>query len=175
MPPPPPPGQAQRSAQLIQSPPRRLHSKVPREASGRTLCKVPLIALHRSTGTAAAEPEPSPMLKSHEISINAVILHLMLRLLCSLNKLRVCVLTFSTILLLKGSGGMKTRLFLFSSHHKHLGSIHRVHPHTRFTGTAGRVHCVRIFTHFPCYEPACWSLNFMHFQTSVIRLVDRLT
>ena len=48
-------------------------------------------------------------------------------------------------------------------------------PHTRFTGTAGRVHCVRIFTHFPCYEPACWSLNFMHFQTSVIRLVDRLT
>ena len=47
--------------------------------------------------------------------------------------------------------------------------------HTRFTGTAGRVHCVRIFTHFPCYEPACWSLNFMHFQTSVIRLVDRLT
>ena len=49
------------------------------------------------------------------------------------------------------------------------------HPHTRFTGTAGRVHCVRIFTHFPCYEPACWSLNFMHFQTSVIRLVDRLT
>ena len=48
-------------------------------------------------------------------------------------------------------------------------------PHTRLTGTAGRVHCVRIFTHFPCYEPACWSLNFMHFQTSVIRLVDRLT
>ena len=47
--------------------------------------------------------------------------------------------------------------------------------HTRLTGTAGRVHCVRIFTHFPCYEPACWSLNFMHFQTSVIRLVDRLT
>ena len=47
--------------------------------------------------------------------------------------------------------------------------------HTRFTGTAGRVHCVRIFTHFPRYEPACWSLNFMHFQTSVIRLVDRLT
>ena len=47
--------------------------------------------------------------------------------------------------------------------------------HTRFTGTAGRVHCVHIFTHFPCYEPACWSLNFMHFQTSVIRLVDRLT
>ena len=47
--------------------------------------------------------------------------------------------------------------------------------HTRFTGTAGRVHCVRIFTHFPCYEPARWSLNFMHFQTSVIRLVDRLT
>ena len=46
-------------------------------------------------------------------------------------------------------------------------SLHRHRP--------GRVHCVRIFTHFPCYEPACWSLNFMHFQTSVIRLVDRLT
>ena len=35
---------------------------------------------------------------------------------------------------------------------------------------------VCVFSHtFPCYEPACWSLNFMHFQTSVIRLVDRLT
>ena len=54
-------------------------------------------------------------------------------------------------------------------------TANRSSTHTRFTGTAGRVHCVRIFTHFPCYEPACWSLNFMHFQTSVIRLVDRLT
>ena len=53
--------------------------------------------------------------------------------------------------------------------------MHLFTAHTRLTGTAGRGHCVRIFTHFPCYEPACWSLNFMHFQTSVIRLVDRLT
>ena len=55
-------------------------------------------------------------------------------------------------------------------------------PHTRLNDTAIVSICVRIFTHcvrishiFKSDEPACWSLNFMHFQTSVIRLVDRLT
>ena len=47
--------------------------------------------------------------------------------------------------------------------------------HTRFTGTAGRVHFVVYLTHFPRYGPSCCSLKFMHFQTSVIRLVDRVT
>ena len=54
--------------------------------------------------------------------------------------------------------------------------------HTRLSDTAIVSICVRIFTHcvrishiFKSDEPACWSLNFMHFQTSVIRLVDRLT
>ena len=47
--------------------------------------------------------------------------------------------------------------------------------HTRFTGTTGRVHFVLYLTHFPRYGPSCCSFNFMHFQTSVNRLVDRFT
>ena len=47
--------------------------------------------------------------------------------------------------------------------------------HTRFTGTAGRFHFVVYLTHFPRYGPSCCSLKCMHFQTSVIRLVDRFT
>ena len=34
---------------------------------------------------------------------------------------------------------------------------------------------LRIFTYFPCCRPSCCAFNFIHFQTSVIRLVDRYT
>ena len=43
------------------------------------------------------------------------------------------------------------------------------------TAQTGASILLRIFTYFPCYRPSCRAFNFMHFQTSVIRLVDRFT